>query len=125
MPFIDVRTNTEIPADARADLLRRFTEAVHTVKGDAVDMIACALTTGAAVAMAADSSRPAAVIHMTATAFTEQSTAALTRAFTAIAADAFGVSGTRLYVFFHDIAFADRYLVGWNGKTFKELRPDT
>ena len=55
--------------------------------------------------------------------FTEELTAALTRRFTAILADAFTVPADHMYVFFRNIPPDDRYLVGWSGKTFKELRP--
>ena len=123
MPYVNVRTNRNGAAGVEASLLAAFTLAVHEEKGDAVQMISATLATGVALSFGGDLGNACAVIEMTATAFTPDITARLTRRFTAILGDTLGVPPQRVYVFFREVPPAERHMVGWNGKTFLELRP--
>lgn len=122
MPFIEIRTNQSHEPERVGRLLSGVTQVVHDIKGDPVAMISCMVHAGVSLAFGGEQ-KPCAIVHMTATGFTEELTAELTRTFTALIGETFGVSPERMYVFFREITPDERHFVGWNGKTFKEWRP--
>ncbi len=121
MPFVNVQTNA---CGDQKQVLSNITQAVHEIKGDPVAMISSSVESNVPLSFGGDSDSPAAIIRVHSTGFTEELTAALTSSFTKILGEGFGVPPERMYVFFREITPDDRYLVGWNGKTFKELRPE-
>lgn len=124
MPHVNVRINRGATPKVASSFLAALTNAVHEEKGDAVAMICVTLQADEVLSFGDDAEAPCAVVDMTATAFDADITARLTRRFTAVLGDAFGIPAERMYVFFREVPPELRHMVGWNGKTFLELRPN-
>jgi phenylpyruvate tautomerase PptA (4-oxalocrotonate tautomerase family) len=124
MPFVFVQTNQDTDDAVVRHVLAEVTESVHEIKKDPVEMISAVVTRASGVSFGGDSERPSASVQMTSTGFNPDICAQLTRAFFATLEKHFCVPSDRAYIFFREITPAERYMVGWSGKTFLELKPD-
>ena len=114
MPTLRILTNVQVPAEARADLLKRASGTVAELLGKPESYVMVILEDGCDLIFAG-SAAPAAYLELKSLGLPELKTTHYSRVLCDLLNETLGVPTERVYI---EFAAPPRHLFGWNGGTF-------
>jgi phenylpyruvate tautomerase PptA (4-oxalocrotonate tautomerase family) len=114
MPTLIIKTNAELPAHRRDDLLRAASAAVAELLGKPEGYVMVLLESGADMSFGADSA-PCAYLELKSLGLPEDRTPELSAALCDFVERHLGIPKSRVYI---EFASPPRHLFGFDGRTF-------
>jgi Lipoxygenase/Macrophage migration inhibitory factor (MIF) len=120
MPLLKIEVSTKVSDASIVSAIKKTRQIIHEVKGDPLSMIEVAISTQITGVFGSSESRNnIAHVHLTSFRMTPEITAELTRRFSRVLWDEFGIAADSAYIIFTNIE--EPHMTGWNGRTFSDL----
>ena len=114
MPYLNIRTNIEIPADKHSVVLKEMSAAVARMLGKSEQYVMVDLETNSHMLFAGDAS-PLAYLQLKSIGLPENRTKEFSSTLCELIGNRLGIESERVYIDFIDVP---RHLWGWNNGTF-------